>query len=346
MNDHYFFVTSTESIYDRVLPMIEEKAKIGKVYIYTGSKEIKQFFDTYTDYPATLLPFNISFITKRTWYTLLPQLFLLKKFKNKTESLEGNYIYFFTSGCYVSLYSLIQFLAKKNIVYYQPAEKFYAGQKQTRFKDKLAVNIINLFLGIDVFMSKFGEAVYPQLSASFFKNNNINSIPYKELNLNSKKEIAQQIYKKINELQGKEILFIEEPQDIINQGRIEDVELSASSDLLYEMLEKHKNTTIVKQHQKKFNGYGKMDLLDTVPNFIPAEFILLHPWKMIIGIESSSLATATRFNNAKVISLIDMFYYGNETISDELKKLFDEYSSRKILLPNTIEDLKEIIEDE
>jgi len=344
MNDHYFFVTSTESVYDRVLPLIEEKAKTGKVYIYTITEDLTQFFKTYTSYPTVKLTFDASLVSRRAWYKLYSSLKKFKRSRRCWSVLEGNNIYFFTDGNYIALYALIQSLAKKNQVYYCNSGKYDTGRIRTGIISKLESKIVKSLLGIDTFMAGDGNLPYPHLARSYFEKNSIVSVPHGKINSNLRENLAQHIYEKIIELKGKEVLFIEEPQDIIERGRIDDAELSASSDMLYDMLNKHWDKIVVKEHQKKFDGYGKMKTFDTVPNFIPAEFILRHPWKLVIGIESTSLSSATHFSNAEVISLIDMFCYEDEEVYENLKKFLTKESNGKILFPKSIAQLEEMLE--
>jgi len=344
MNNHYFFVTSTESVYDRVLPLIEEKAKTGQVYVYTITEELYQFFNTYTNCPTIKLPFDASLVSRRTWYKLYSNLKQFKRYRRILSPLEGNNIYFFTDGNYIALYALIQSLAKKNQVYYCNSGKYDTGRIRTNIISKLENRIIKSLLGIDVFMAGDGNLPYPHLARSYFEKNNIVSILHDKINSNLRENLAQQVYEKIIELKGKEVLFIEEPHDIIERGRIDYLELCASSDMLYDMLNKYWDKIVVKEHQKKFDGYGKMKTFDTVPNFIPAEFILRHPWKFVIGIESSSLSLAIHFSNAEVISLIDMFAYEDEKVYKNLKKFLTKDSNGKILFPESIGQLEEMLQ--
>jgi hypothetical protein len=232
-------------------------------------------------------------------------------------------------------------MAKNNSVYFFTIPFHHTGTPQTDTASKLKSKLIKLLLGIDTFMAKTGGNSYPRLSPNFFKDNRITTWMQE---FNTKEDIAKEIRDKITELKNKEILFIEEPQDITGNDRIDYAELHSSSDILYDMLDSRDNITITKPHQKKFMGYGKMTLFDTLPNFVPSEFILGHPWKIIIGIESFSLVMATRLSDSKVISLINMFYYNNEKVQNNLQQTLEQESKGKILFPETIEQLQEMLQ--
>jgi hypothetical protein len=198
--------------------------------------------------------------------------------------------------------------------------------------------LIKILLGIDVYMSRTGGNSYPRLDKSFFTN--VKTIVK---DFDTKEQIARNIYEKIKEVQGKEILFIQEPKDIIGKDRLVEEELYPSSDMIYDILENRKDKIVIKKHQNPFNGYGKLDSLATIPNFIPTEFVLFHPWKIVIGIESYSLVMATRFDNKKVISLINMFCYENDEVQHNLYRTLKQESKDKIIFPESIGQLEEML---
>jgi hypothetical protein len=79
-----------------------------------------------------------------------------------------------------------------------------------------------------------------------------------------------------------------------------------------------------------------------IPSYIPAEFLLHHPWKYVIGIVSTSLINASKLTNAKVISIIDLFKWTDDA-THEKEILRDEIKNHDISIPKDINELKSLL---
>ena len=68
---YIFFVTTFASIYDRVLPLIEEKKEKGEVIIVASTEQIELFFKEYTDFKVIRTKVHPDLITMKTKYRIL-----------------------------------------------------------------------------------------------------------------------------------------------------------------------------------------------------------------------------------------------------------------------------------
>ena len=79
-----------------------------------------------------------------------------------------------------------------------------------------------------------------------------------------------------------------------------------------------------------------------IPEYLPAEFLLHHHWDYNIGIISTTLKRAAEQTDAKVISLIDLIEWTDDAIHEK-EILRDEIKNTRILMPKSIDELKNIM---
>ena len=103
----------------------------------------------------------------------------------------------------------------------------------------------------------------------------------------------------------------------------------------------------IKPHPKLNKLYGKMsDCKDVIPPFIPLEFVLKHPWKMIIGIESTSIIFAAKQTGASVISLIDAFEFNDKKQQKMFREWMKTESKNTILFPKNLDAFQKLLKEE
>jgi len=98
----------------------------------------------------------------------------------------------------------------------------------------------------------------------------------------------------------------------------------------------------IKAHPKMLSKY--LALFKTpLPEYVPVEFYFPVVNNCVISCHSSSLITATHFDNLKVISLIDIIGKNNDIMREARSHLL-ENGNDKILFPKNIKELRELLE--
>lgn len=94
----------------------------------------------------------------------------------------------------------------------------------------------------------------------------------------------------------------------------------------------------VKAHPKLGNIYG-LDKGPELPAFLPVELFFSKVSNCIISIHSASLITASKFDNAKVISLLELAKV-KDSFFDRVRCDLEVKSNGRIMFPSTIEQFK------
>ena len=332
---YLFFVTTYGSIYNRVLPLLEQLD--ADVTIVASTPTIFKFFDECTPYSTLLLPVKPEFFSHHpfeTFYALLG----IRKFKKRLPSSDMR-IYFFGDSWQLSVYSLIKKLSKKNYVHQFITTTDSIEEKQIiGWKQKCASILVKLLLGIDVIVCKENDIEYFKLNPNFYKKNRIlqHFDEVKPLGPNNK-------YTKYFSFNGASILLAVE--DVPSYNRISEVEYTSVMNTVCNILKKHTeaSTLRVKQHPNQKKTYGTLKELPQIPKYIPSELCLSHPWKVVIGAESYTLLHATRLtHDIPVISLLNLLPYHDDAVRDHFIEWFKQ-STSKIHFPKTFEELEELI---
>ena len=326
-----FFVTSFGSIYDRVIPTIEQHKDELNIVVPT-TDDMYRFFSKYTDY--TLLKTDIHpDLLKRedSIFTILKNIKRSKQeYEERFSTFKNFNVYFFGYSCAINIYSYLQKLSKKNkLICILSNKEIKNWEIKNDIKSKSMNLFIKIFLGIDTEIMTVGKNYFFQLSPKFFDKNNVEII---KVPSHTKPKLTIDIMKDKN-------IF---------------VELSDSRNFGYNP-EKFVDTanTIIKVLNKQFNYAIKAHPLmpwlpenikkgSELPSFIPAEFVLSDKLQYVIGIESYTLIRAKNLTNAKVISLINLFEFDDKNrkqiIIDWLKK-----ESDNIIFPKTFEEFVSVI---
>lgn len=99
----------------------------------------------------------------------------------------------------------------------------------------------------------------------------------------------------------------------------------------------------VKSHPRFENSdFSKGFQLNVIDKNFPVEFINLINCKAVVGFSSFALVNLAN-KGYKVISLIELFEYNDETHKKELKDYLESFSSNRILYPKTFSDFKSCI---
>ena len=327
-----YFVTSYGSIYNRVLPLIKEKG--GDTIVVCTSLPIYRFFSEFTPYKTIYTRVNQNLITKRTWYMLIPNLIKQKsEYKQLFSNIKNANIYFFGIGWKIVTYMHIARLSKHNKVYLYPeTQSSTLGKIENTPKTKLMSFLIKLLTGLDMVVYTDCGKLSMNISDKYLNKHNITVI-HKEFNKDNI-DITIPIDK------DKYILVVTEDQVEYNRVTLSEmVKKMCSLDAI--LCSCHPGRYVIKPHPNTpklyTNFHGKI-----ISPYIPSEFLLKHPWKLIIGTESLTLINATKYTNAKVVSLLKFIKYKDPSVSQEFIDWMNKHTD-KILFPENEKELEEVI---
>jgi len=157
-------------------------------------------------------------------------------------------------------------------------------------------------------------------------------------------KIIKKYMPKLKILDGKSILvMIVDLLESAGNYAESDSYKKAVDNLMQALEEKFSNDFLIKPHPRESKLYGKMSESENIiPPYIPAEFLMNHKWKFIIGIVSSSLVYAAKNTDIVVISFMDLFKW-NRKASREKNIWRKEMEDVGILFPKDINELKRLL---
>ena len=251
-------------------------------------------------------------------------------------SIKGSF-----SAWALAIYYYIQKLAKNNTVEQYISAEIVIDMNDIKIIKGVKSWCMNLatklLLGIDTrIIESCGSRAY-EINDSYYKRNNVTTMKKKW------DKISFDKYAKNLHLGSKDILILTE--DAIAYNRVDEEKYIESMNELYSLLHWHFPLSyIVKTHPNTTKVYGKINGAPKIPSYIPAEFLLFHKWKYIIGAESSILFKGANETKAKVISLIYVLPFLSRSVQDDFKKFFDGMTD-KILYPENMKELGEMMND-
>lgn len=338
-----FFVLTSASIYDRILPLIEEKRGKGEIIIVATTNHIEQFFKDYTDFKVIRTKIHPDLITTRTKSKIFTNIIRSKVEYNKLfRNIKGTEIYFCNRSWALVIFSYIKKLSKNNKVIYFGTEseksKVNFPIDNHIFRVFIMRGIAKWFMGVNtIIKNNMGVPFWSLNEKDFFKNITLMK------NYSSDKKLLEKYMKKLDFLQEKEILITIE--DSIAAGTIEKSEFINKMDQVMDILDRiYPDKYMIKPHPRLDRLYGKMsNCTEIIPPYIPSEFIMNHDWKTVIGINSWSLIQASRITNARVISLIDPVEFTNENIKKMFRDWLAKESNNKINFLQQVIELEQIL---
>jgi hypothetical protein len=81
-----------------------------------------------------------------------------------------------------------------------------------------------------------------------------------------------------------------------------------------------------------------------LPDYIPAEFLDVHDFSAIVGIESTAMVNFAKTNKIQVYSLLDLFSFTNEEDKDRIKNYLNSLSDNKIYFVNSLKDFSQCLQ--
>jgi len=338
---YIFFVITSGSISDAILPLIEKKKDKGEIIIVATTEQLQIFFKNYTDFKVIRTKVHPDLITRKTKYKILSNIIRSKlEYRELFKDIKNSEIYFCNKDCAIVIYSYIKKMLKRNKV-------FFFGHKlenttsaypiEHSFRAFVMRWIVKWLMGVEtVVYNRVGVPLWG-LDKKIFKDIKIIEHPIQD------NKLIERYSKKLDILKGKKILIA--INDAVTVGFINKTEFINKLDNLMDILDDlAPGEYAIKPHHRLNTLYGKMSkCTEIIPSYIPLEFYLNHDWKYVIGIGSGSLFSATKYTNAEVISLIDAIEYTDEKIKQDLRDKLKKNSHDKIRFLGKIEELRQIL---
>ena len=103
----------------------------------------------------------------------------------------------------------------------------------------------------------------------------------------------------------------------------------------------YKHQYIVKPHPHLNKLYGAMKHVPKIDYYIPSQFVMNHPWEVVIADCSASLVFPEEQNlqNTKLIELIDILQFKDNKVKKELKDFLVKWNPN-LLFPQSFDELE------
>ena len=284
-------------------------------------------------------------ITKNTKHKLLSNVIKSKiEYKKLFGNVKNEEIYAFSTSWSIVFFSYMKKLSKHNTVYFYLSDRNYKinFDNDWRFKKEKGLlaffmkMFAKIFLGVDVFILRKGNALAWELQR--------NSFPMKIVNYNPKQDMYNKYITSSPStsalINGKDILFLTHEVGM-EDGDTNDV-IKITDQLMNILDTKFSNRYIIKPHPRETILYGKAKQSKHIMDaHILSETLMNHSWKYVIGYYSDGIISTKMFNNAVSISLMNFWKWKRPA----LKQFWiDRYNKSGVLMPKTIKELKEILD--
>ena len=339
-----FFITSSGSIYRRALPLIDQKSKDGEVLVVTSNDNTYKFFTNYTPFKTIQSRVNPNLIAGKDKIFKLISNVVKSKFEYRKlfKDIKGSNIYFFNTGNTIVTFSYIQKLAKHNKIFFYSSEKDKLDKqiKPTIFNSwytKVVISFIKLTLGIDIKVRKDCHLISLCVYKEFFAKNNITDT-YQEFDQNIYKKYMKKI-----DLVDKKVLVLW--SDLVSEGRIDEKTFTEQSNQLIQLLkEYYPNKYIIKAHPNMSMLYGLMVNQPQLESYVPSQFFMYHPWKIVIADCSAALVFPEEQNltKTKLIEMVDILKFKDSKVQKELKQFLISWNP-KLLFPQSFKELERML---
>lgn len=337
---HIFFVTTVGSIYEQALPLIEEKKDSGDIIVVATTEQIELFFKHYTDFKVIRIQVHPDLINKKIWYKLFSNIIRSKlEYRKLFKEFKGEEVYFFGSAWAIVAYSYIQKLAKNNEIYqYLCRVSGLQHAVESNLKAILMKLFAKIFFNLDTIIVNDSVISSYVLDKQFYHKNNVHIIS----DFRADYTTLDKYMVKLDMIKNKKIFL--PIGDLVTCEHINEAEFTAKMDDVVNILnESCPDSYAVKPHPRMNKLYGKIAESTVIPSYIPAEFVMKHPWELAVGIESNSLISLSKHTNAKVISLIDLFTYRNSETQKKFKTWLQTETQNEIFFPKDLHEFKQMI---
>lgn len=335
-----FFVISSGSIYRRVIPCIDQIEDKSSILVVVPTEGMYKFFTNYTPFNTIQLKVNPNLITKKSWYKALSNSIKSKyEYHKLFADITGANIHFFSTGNAIVIFSYLQKLAKKNkLFFYSSYHEINDEKKEQTKKSNVMRRLIKVLLGFDAEVLDECGIIHCSIGDKFFKKNNVTAT-YKEFDTS----IYKKYIKKISKLEGKKVLVLW--SDLVAEGRVDEIMFRQQGNKLIDILDEvYPGQYIIKSHPNMSNLYGRMVCSPSIDSAIPSQFLMGHPWEIVIGDCTAALVFPEEQNlqNVKLIEMLDILQFKDEKVKKDMKQFLISWNN-KLLFPKTFEEFEEMI---
>lgn len=328
---NFFFAQSYPS-----LPVLLSLIKEGDTVI-VASKNLLDFFELYKrenekNFGILSCDFNTNGIYKKNWYKIPFDWFKSRRFyKNELSKVKNENVYFFSTAYTLTFFYFIKKMSKNNRIFYckDKFDKKIKEDEHTKFY--ILRTLIYWMFNIDVFLYPTEGTQYPRVKKKFFDECKIETVEIAPLN---------DIYKiKMNIPKEKEVLLLTDDFPAFHLS--DEKTFTDDMNVLYDILADF--NYVIKTHPDGRCLYGKMaQNKDFIDSYIPAEFVLGHKWKFIIGICSTVLMRAEK--GTKSIALIKCIRWSSD--EERMKPLnwLQKYGPN-VIIPENFDELRNLLKD-
>jgi len=340
--DYVFFAVALPSIYDIIFPLIEEKKKSGNIVIVATTDQIEQFFREFTNFKVIRVKVHPDLINRKSKYRLL---FDIIKSKLEYRKLFKHYsnaeIYFCGDSYALVIFSYLKKLSRNNKVircFPKPEKTTVEFPIEHSFRAYIMRWIAKWLMGVETEIRHKTGIPFWQLNKKFYDNIQIID------NYKGNKKSLEKYMLKLDILKGKEVLVAIE--DSVNAGTVEKEEFISKMDEMIDILDElYPKKYVIKPHPRLNRLYGKMATgKDVIPPYVLSEFLMQNDWKVVIGLDSSTLIKATEETNSLVISLIDAIDYIDANIKNMYRDWLAQQSQKSIMIPSNMKEFKKLLE--
>jgi len=145
------------------------------------------------------------------------------------------------------------------------------------------------------------------------------------------------------DLEGKEVLVLW--SDLVGEGRMDEGTFTTQVNNLIHLLDQYyPNKYIIKAHPNMSLLYGKMVNAPQLDSYVPSQFFMYHPWKIVIADCSAALVFPEEQNldHTKLIEMVDILRFKDSKVQSELKQFLISWNP-KLLVPQSFGELEEMI---
>ena len=342
---YIFFVTTVGSIYEAVLPLIGGKKDKGEILVVVATDEAELFFSKFTDFRIIRLNVNPNLITREDKYKIFVNILKSKiEFRKLFKDVEDAEVYFCGYRFSIVIFSYVKKLLKKNKVFNcggLPDGRFDKYPVEHGLRAFMMRWIAKWFKGVETVVSNDKGVPVWMLDERFFKDIAVIK------DYGDKIKIISEYVPKLEILKGKTVLIM--MVDLLESGgNYAEPEsfIKAMDDLMEILNDNFSDLYLIKPHPRENRLYGKMlECEESIPPYIPAEFLLHHPWRFVIGVISSSLVHAAELTDSTVISMMDLFKW-NDAANREIEIYREEMEKANILIPKDINEFKRLLLEE
>jgi len=241
-------------------------------------------------------------------------------------------------------------LSKKCVVYHRnPHDRQISIFKSSKYKSiffrgEILRIMLKIVFGLDLMYYEYNNNPTLGVDDKFLKKYNISiylpGVSSRELDLNTMKK-TKSSYKEYDNVIIDDRTPLENVTKFDSTKKVYEELFSLPIDFAFK---KHPTSTSVIPGGRLSKSFYKIfKNCEEIPRYIPAELLCNNIKKSVISIHSVTLIAASQLPHLKSVSLLELVDWYNESYKKEFKNYLIEKSDNKIIFPNSVKELKEIL---